>query len=65
MQSTEQFYAVQLPCAARRGSRLAVGESAGPRLHYWRREAVKFKRGLVSEGFKRAKVVKVSVTYRW
>jgi hypothetical protein len=65
MHTTETFYAVEIPCVTRRTCRLAIGATAGPRLHYWRRNAVAFKAGLVSEGFKAARVVKVRVTYRW
>ena len=67
MRSTETFYAVQLPPRNGRKPRLALSNvaCAGPQLFYWRASAALFKRQLVSEGFKRAKVVKVRVTYRW
>ena len=65
MKSTQDFYAVQLQRVLNRKLRLATGETAGPRLHWLRSHAVKFKNGLIEEGFRTAKVVKVRVTYTW
>ena len=65
MRTTETFYAVELPCHLGKAPRLATGGSAGPGLHYWRKKAIEFKNGLVEVGFKKARVVKVRVTYHW
>jgi hypothetical protein len=67
MKTTETFYGVELPSLMHPGqTRLALGApGAGPGLRYWRKEAIAFKRRLVEEGFKKARVVKVSATYEW
>jgi len=68
MQTTETFYAVELPCRLHpERSRLAIGGSdAGPRLFFRRKPAVEFKNGLVKEcGFKSARVVRVRCEYSW
>lgn len=67
MRNTQTFFAVQLPAVlAGRKPRLAVGKAtAGPGLYYWPKDARKFKHDLQSEGFKGARVVKVTVTYSW
>jgi hypothetical protein len=67
MKPTENFYAVELPSNLPRGTkRLAIGTcSAGPALFYWRDHAAKLKNALAADGFPRARVVKVRVTYRW
>lgn len=65
---TETFYAVELPSRLapyRLHLALCGLNSAGPRLSYFRRDAVALKRTLSLDGRRRARVVKVQVTYRW
>lgn len=64
MKSTETFYAVQISGLVTRRPSLAIG-GTGPKLSYFRRAAIDFKRQMVANGFKTARVVKVQVTYSW
>jgi hypothetical protein len=62
----DTFYAVEIPRALRPGrSRLANEYGPGPALYVWRQLAVNYKRKLLKQGFKRARVVQVAALFRW
>ena len=62
----ESFYAIQLPCFMDpRRARLASSLHSGPLLAYTRKEAVRIKRDFIASGFRQARVVKVTATFRW
>ncbi len=65
MHLKEDFYAVQISGATTKRPALALGAPAGPALHYWRGDAVKFRNRLRARGVKHARVVKIRATYNW